>query len=257
MPANDLALLIQAAQQAGDIARSFVGGDLGVEYKTHDDSPVTKADYAVNAALEDHLRSARPDYGWLSEESADSQDRLDCEHVFIVDPIDGTRSFIAGEKTWAHSLAVARNGEITAAVVFLPMLDRLYTASLGGGARVNGTPLRVGTRQELSGAQVLATRPSMEDQHWPNGTPDIERHHRPSLAYRLSLVAQGRFDAMFTFRPSWEWDIAAGALILLEAGATTTDKTGAPLRFNNAHPQTNGVLTANAVLHAALLTRLR
>jgi myo-inositol-1(or 4)-monophosphatase len=84
----------------------------------------------------------------------------------------------------------------------------------------------------------------------------MERHHRPSLAYRLSLVAEGRFDAMLTLRPSWEWDIAAGALILQEAGARTTDRSGAPLRFNNPHPQVNGVLAARDRLHSALIERL-
>ena len=84
----------------------------------------------------------------------------------------------------------------------------------------------------------------------------LKRHHRPSLAYRLCLVAEGRFDAMLTLRPAWEWDIAAGALILSEAGACVTDRRGGPLRFNNTHPQTDGVLAANPALHAALLDRL-
>jgi fructose-1,6-bisphosphatase/inositol monophosphatase family enzyme len=107
------------------------------------------------------------------------------------------------------------------------------------------------------GASVLAARPGFSPEHWQDGiVPALTRAHRPSLAYRLAIVAQGRFDAMFTLRPTWEWDIAAGDLILREAGAITSDRAGAPLRFNNPHPQVNGVVAANPALHAALRTAL-
>ena len=257
MPESDLALLIEAARQAGDIARSYHGrADLAVQTKPQDDSPVSEADLAVNRALERLLRDARPGYGWLSEESADDAARLGAERVFVVDPIDGTRSFVAGEKSWAHSLAVVDDGVPVAAVVDLPLLDKLYTAGLGEGARLNGRPVAVSDHGETEGAQVLATRPNFEDRHWRGGVPDMRRNHRPSLAYRLGLVAEGQFDAMFTFRPSWEWDIAAGCLILSEAGARVTDRRGAGLRFNNAVPQSDGVIGANPGLHAAILDRL-
>ena len=255
MPGTDLNLLVDAAQAAGQTARKFVGGDLGITYKDHDNSPVTRADLAVNAVLARILREARPDYGWLSEESVDSPARLDSERIFIIDPIDGTRSFIEGSKAWAHAMAVVENGRVTAAVVYMPMMDKLYAASLGGGARLNGKPIRVSQRAETKDAEVLAVKHSLDARFWPGGVPDVRQNHRPSLAYRLSLVAEGRFDAMFTFRPSWEWDIAAGSLILAEAGARVTDGRGGQLRFNQAHPQTDGVLAANPSLHADLLDR--
>ncbi len=256
MPETDLSLLIDAAQDAGEIARRFVGNDLDISHKDADNSPVTAADLAVNRMLEDKLRHARPDYGWLSEESPDNAARLSAEALFVIDPIDGTRSFIEGSRTWAHALAVVRDGRVEAAVVYLPLRDKLYAASLGHGARLNGRPIGVSRRAESDGAEVLATRPSVDPRHWPGGLPDLRRSHRPSLAYRLSLVAEGRYDAMVTFRPSWEWDIAAGALILTEAGARVTDRRGGALRFNNPHPQTDGVLAANPALHGALLDRV-
>ncbi|MDA7425830.1 3'(2'),5'-bisphosphate nucleotidase CysQ [Thalassococcus lentus] len=256
MQGSDLELLIDAAQAAGCVATGFVGGALDVQYKNGDQSPVTAADFAVNALLEDKLRNARPDYGWLSEESPDGTDRLGAERVFIIDPIDGTRSFIEGSNTWAHSIAIARNGAIEAAVVFLPMRDKLYSASLGSGARLNGRSINVGNQTTLESGSMLAVKRAFEPDLWPGGVPAMQRSHRPSLAYRLSLVAEGRYDAMFTPRAAWEWDIAAGALILAEAGAQVTDRRGGPLRFNNAHPQTDGVLTANPNLHASLLDRL-
>ncbi len=256
MPASDLALLIEAAREAGGIAAAHFGGTLDIRHKPQDQSPVTQADLAVNAALETRLRAARPGYGWLSEESPDDPARHRADRVFIVDPIDGTRAFIDGERTWAQALAVAQGGQVEAAVVYLPLRDKLYSATRGGGARLNGVPIGVSANAAPDQAEVLATRPNFDPAHWPGGLPRMKRNHRPSLAYRLSLVAEGRFDAMFTFRPAWEWDIAAGSLILAEAGARVTDRRGAPLRFNNPHPQTDGVLGANPRLHAALLDRL-
>jgi myo-inositol-1(or 4)-monophosphatase len=255
LPASDLSLLIDAARAAGAEALSHLGTDLGVTYKDHDKSPVTCADHAVDRVLAAQLRAARPHYGWLSEESRDDAGRARADTVFIIDPIDGTRAFIDGQSAWSHSIAVAERGRVTAAVVYLPMKDAMYTAALGSGARLNGKPIRA-TEAGLEGAEVLATKPNMEPHHWIGGPPPVNRSHRPSLAYRLSLVAEGRFDAMLTLRPAWEWDIAAGSLIAEEAGARATDRRGAPLRFNAAHPQTDGVLVAGPALHADLLDRL-
>ncbi|SMX38341.1 3'(2'),5'-bisphosphate nucleotidase CysQ [Maliponia aquimaris] len=255
MPVNDLALLIDAARQAGEIATGYVGGALDVQLKSHDASPVTVADLAVNDRLHQVLRGARPDYGWLSEESPDAPARLSARRVFIIDPIDGTRAFIEGSRSWAHALAVVENGTVIASVVYLPMMDKLYSASLGGGARLNGQAIAARVTPRPEDADVLATRPSLEASHWPGGAPPVKRSYRPSLAYRQSLVAEGRYDAMFTFRPTWEWDIAAGALLLTEAGARITDGHGATLRFNAPVPQAAGMLAANPQLHAALLDR--
>lgn len=257
MPESDLALLIRAARHAGTVARACLSEPLEVRHKADGAGPVTRADLAVDAALAALLRDARPGYGWLSEESPEDPARLGAERVFIVDPIDGTRSLIEGARTWAHSLAVAdAQGVVLAGVVYLPLLDRLYAAERGAGARLNGTEIAVTRRAQVTGGTILATKPVFEPQHWPGGLPEMTRAHRPSLAYRLSLVAEGRFDAMVTLRPTWEWDIAAGSLILAEAGARVTDRRGAALRFNNPHPQSDGLLAANDALHGALLHRL-
>ncbi|MGR3443057.1 MAG: 3'(2'),5'-bisphosphate nucleotidase CysQ [Thalassococcus profundi] len=254
MPATDLELLCDAARAAGRLALEHRSGDLNVVRKA-DDSPVTGADLAVDALLRNLLSAARPDYGWLSEETPDDAHRLSRRHVFIVDPIDGTRSYIAGEDTWAHSLAVAEDGEVTAAVVLLPMKDRLYAAARGRGATRNGMPLRASDAAALAGARVLATKPSLDARHWPRGVPDVRRSHRPSIAYRLGLVAEGRYDGMFTFRPSWEWDIAAGSLIAAEAGARASDGTGSALRFNNPHPQSDGIVAASPGIWQEIVAR--
>ena len=257
MPEHDLRLLIDAARMAGRVATSFVGGTAQSWDKPGGAGPVTEADLAVNDLLHSVLRTARPHYGWLSEETEDNESRLSDEYVFIIDPIDGTRSFVEGSSTWAHSLAVAKNGIVTAAVVYLPLRDKLYAAGLGRGATLNDAPISVSHKTDFSDAVILATKPAMIADHWAEKTePTFKRSHRPSLAYRLALVAQGRFDAMITLRHSWEWDIAAGALIVSEAGGICTDRKGQGLLFNNPDPRLNGVVTGGSCVHAALLDAL-
>lgn len=257
MPETDLPLLTEAARAAGEIACSYTGPEARRWDKPGGAGPVTEADLAVNDMLEERLRAARPDYGWLSEETEDSNARLQHDRVFIVDPIDGTRSFAKGEDTWAHALAVAERGQVTAAVIYLPKRGLLYSAARGRGAWLNGEAIRAGDRRELTQAKILAARPNLEGRHWRAGTaPGFQSAYRPSLAYRMALVAQGRFDGMLTLRPSWEWDIAAGDLILREAGALVTDRTGATLRFNNPRPQLNGVIAAGRAIHDRIAAAL-
>ncbi|MEM6371821.1 MAG: 3'(2'),5'-bisphosphate nucleotidase CysQ [Pseudomonadota bacterium] len=256
MPATDLPLLIDAARIAGRVATSFTGPDAARWDKPDGAGPVTEADLAVNDILMSTLRTARPEYGWLSEESADTDARLTRDTVFIVDPIDGTRSFVEGARTWAISIAVVQHGQVTAGVVYLPLRAKLYAAGHGKGATLNGVPLAANAAPMSAQSRVLAARPSFEAHHWQDEAPQVERHYRPSLAYRLALVGEGRFGGMLTLRNSWEWDIAAGAVIVTEAGGTITDRTGAPLVFNNAHPALKGVVAGGTGLHTALVTRL-
>ena len=256
MRENDLELLTVAAQRAGDIAKAYFQQDPDVTYKPDGAGPVTEADLAVNAMLEETLRSARPRYGWLSEETEDNTARLATARQFVIDPIDGTRAFIDGSKDWAHSLAVVEDGTPVFAVIYLPVRNLMFAASKGGGATLNGGPISV-TRAPVQDPTVLATRSNFEPHFWKDGeAPPVKRAFRSSLAYRLALVAQGRFDAMVTLRQSWEWDIAAGALIIAEAGGAVTDRFGAPLQFNNPHPQVPGVVAGANGLHADLLARL-
>jgi len=257
LPVHDLDLLIEAAREAGALARDLVTRPLETIDKPDGTGPVTAVDLAVDACLAARLRAARPDYGWLSEESEDDPARLGTERVFIVDPIDGTRSLIEGSGLWAHALAVAERGVVTAAVIHLPMRDKLYAAAAGQGAKLNGVPIRAGARTALPGATLLAARPALDPAYWRDGrVPMLRRGFRPSLAYRLALVAEGRFDAMLTLRPTWEWDAAAGDLILREAGAATSDRRGGALLFNNPVPQVAGIAAANRALHSGLLAAL-
>ncbi len=256
MPATDLALLTEAAKRSGEIASGYFGQSPKIWEKDDNAGPVTAADLAVNVMLQDTLTSARPDYGWLSEETEDTAARLDTEAQFVIDPIDGTRAFIAGAKDWSHSLAVVRSGHVTAAAVYLPMRDLMFTAALGQGAYLNGTPIRALKNTQLSQAKILTNKASRDKKYWRDGRfPESKIAFRSSLAYRLCLVAQGRFDAMISLRPTWEWDVAAGTLILSEAGGMATTQTGAPIQFNNPHPQLNGLIGGGGI-HGSLLAQL-
>ncbi len=256
MPARDLALLTEAAREAGRIALRYWRKDPQVWDKGGEHGPVTEADLAVNDMLKAKLLGLRPDYGWLSEETPDNTDRLAVDTVFIVDPIDGTRAFVAGEETWAHSLAVAHKGKVTAGVVYLPAIDRIYTASETSAPMKDGEVIRASGRDRLEGANILTTKANMLPEKWPGGVPEITRSFRASLAYRMCLAAEGRFDGMLTLRDAWEWDIAAGSLIAERAGAVVTDMTGAPLRFNSATAQAKGVLALPSLPHAEAIRRL-
>lgn len=252
---SDLDLLIEAAKSAGDIARGYFNASPEVWEKSGGQGPVTEADLHVNRQLEADLLAARPDYGWLSEETEDGDARLKTDRQFVIDPIDGTRSFIEGHKDWTHSLAITENGMPVAAAVYQPMRDRMWAAARGQGVTLNGALITVTADKPMDTATVLTAKPNLDPKHWAALVPPFKMHFRSSLAYRLSLVAQGRFDAMLTLRPTWEWDVAAGALIVTEAGGTVSDKAGSAPVFNNPHPQINGMVAAGGI-HPHLIAAL-
>ncbi|WP_333713862.1 3'(2'),5'-bisphosphate nucleotidase CysQ [Yoonia sp.] len=257
MQESDVALLQAAARHAGDIALSYFKRNPDVTDKPDGAGPVTAADLAVNAMLESMLQAARPDYGWLSEETEDTPARLSTRRQFVIDPIDGTRAFIDGSNDWAHSLAIVEDGVPVAAAVYLPVHGMMFSAGRAAGATLNGGAINVSAPARLEDAVVLGTKVNFDGRHWKDGTPPpVKRAFRASLAYRLCLVAQGQFDGMITLRPTWEWDIAAGALIAAEAGAVVTDPAGKALRFNNPEPKVPGVLMGGAMLHGSLAAHL-
>lgn len=249
---DDLSLIHEAALAAGEIAMAHFGGPLGVEEKADGAGPVTQADLAIDAMLRQHLLDNRPGYGWLSEETEDDPARLSKDRVFVVDPIDGTRSFVAGEKSFAVSIALVEAGVPVAGVVHLPARDCTYAAAKGCGATKNGEAIT--TTEASDPVTILAAKVNFEPQNWPYGEPRHKRKFRPSLAYRMCLVAEGRFDAMLTFRPAWEWDVAAGSLIVAEAGGDVTDAQGNAAGFNNQTPKIPGLVAAEKSAHAYLMS---
>ena len=252
---DDLELLRSSAVAAGIIASGFFRRDVKSWTKEHD-SPVTEADILVDRYLAASLLAARPDYGWLSEETADNPSRLQRDRVFVVDPIDGTRGFLRGEDSWTVSIAVVEHGVPVAGVVFAPVRNEMYDATKGGGARLNGMPVQ---RHRRAGAPPVIPAPGAVHQEMQAAGLNYERGPMyPSLAYRLVQVATGKLDAAVARRGSQDWDIAAAALILEEAGINFADVcTGFP-QFNKRDVR-HGALAALAdmslkpIVHAALI----
>jgi myo-inositol-1(or 4)-monophosphatase len=239
----DLELLRTAAVTAGIIASSYFRRDLKTWTKENS-SPVSEADIVLDKFLHSALTTARPDYGWLSEESVDNPERLTHTRTFIVDPIDGTRGFIKGEDSWTVSLAVVENGTPIAGVVFAPARDEMYEASLGGGARLNGQPIQRHTPPTRQSPLIPA--PGAVHQELQAVGLDYTRGpYYPSLAYRLVQVATGKLDATVVRRGSSDWDIAGAAAILTECGIHFEDPCMGAMRFNESDVH-HGALAAFA-----------
>lgn len=247
---SDLPLLTEAARAAGALMLERRGRL--VTRRKADGSPVTDADLAVDALLHDILVSARPTYGWLSEETTDDPARLDAARVFIVDPIDGTTAYVEGQPWFAVSLAVVEGGRPIAGVVFAPELDELYAAETGGGATLNGEPIRPAETTSLEGASFLGDPANRRSAPWAG----IVVTRCNALALRMARVAAGASDAAISATPKNEWDLAAGVVIAQEAGAAAVDIEGAPLRFNTADAKTPGLVCCAPGLLPLILAKV-
>lgn len=257
---DDLTLLVDAARQGGEIARSYFGGDYK-QWSKGKGQPVTEADLAVDKFLFDTLTGARADYGWLSEESTDNPDRLSAQRTFIVDPIDGTIAFLKGRPHFAISIAVVENGRPVTGVVFNPITEECFAATAGKGATLNGAPIRTSACAELENCRLLTSRSLIENAYWskpPNRPwPPMHIEQRNSIAYRLALVAAGQFDGALALSGKHDWDLAAGDLLVQEAGGRVTDHCGEILRYNRLPPIQRSMVSAGPALHALLLDRVR
>jgi len=239
---SDLDLIRGAAREAAVIAMRYFRKDPETWLK-EGDSPVTEADIAVDRFLRKVLLSDRPDYGWLSEETADNAERLTARRTFVVDPIDGTRAFIGGSSQWCVSIAVVEAGRPVAGVLDCPARGEIYCAASSTAATCNGKVIHVATPSgihKIAGPRTLIDRVPAELRRAFEKASYI-----PSLAYRLALVASGTIDATFVKANARDWDLAAADLILARAGGRILDETKAePLyaREDTAH----GVLVAGS-----------
>ncbi len=252
---DDLDLIGQAAFVAGEIAMSYFRKDVEVFWKNGGHSPVTVADFAANDAIAEILRAARPDYGWLSEETDDDARRLNAERLFIIDPIDGTRAFMDGKDFWCVSIAVVAAGKPVAGVLYAPALEQTYLATADGVLTKNGVSFQSAAlearRMKVTGSdEMFAKIP-------PSAMNRIERMKNvPSLAYRLAMVADGQLDATLVRANSHDWDIAAAHLILTNAGGRLEDASGNPPAYNRPiprHPVLCGASLASADMMMPLL----
>jgi myo-inositol-1(or 4)-monophosphatase len=246
---EELALIVEAAREAGHIAMGYFRRDPEVWFK-NGQSPVSQGDLAVDTFLRRTLLEKRPAYGWLSEETADNQERLSAPRTFVVDPIDGTRAFLERRDVWCVSIAVVENGRPLAGVLDCPAREEVYVAMPGRGATLNGTRIFVsegGTKNpRVAGPKPLVT--SLPER-W---RPRQPHPYIPSLAYRIAMLAKGDLDGTFV-KANWhDWDLAAADLILTEAGGAVRDRFGRRPGYAGPDPR-HGTLVAGS---GALLEEL-
>ena len=258
--AADLILLEESVREAGKIARIFFGGTFK-RWDKGKGNPVTEADLAVDRFLGEHLRGARPDYGWLSEETEDDTSRLARQSVFVVDPIDGTIAFMKGRPHFTICAGIVCDGEPVAGAVYNPISDECFTAHVAGGAHLNGTPITVSGQDTIENCRMLGDKPMFAHAAWnvpPNiPWPPMVIETRNSIAYRMTLVADGQFDAMMALSAKHDWDLAAAEIIVSEAGGLVTTHTGAKLLYNRQTTLQPSVVSAGPALHEQLLSRIR
>jgi myo-inositol-1(or 4)-monophosphatase len=238
------------ARQAGDMAMSFFRPGkrttASVTFKGGG-SPVTEADFAVDRFLFDALSKLAPAAGWLSEETADTVERLEKSSLFIVDPIDGTIAFARGDDRWAISVALVERGRPIAGVVHAPALGQTFAAAAGQGARLNERPIATSARTTLMGANLIAPRGLSKFFEASSYRFDLAPR-TPSLALRLTDIASGRHDVAIAAAQSRDWDIAAADVILSEAGGVLSELEGARLTYNRPQLERDMLVAAPAVL---------
>ena len=253
--ARDAALLTDTVREAGTLALSLFRTELK-NWTKGASSPVSEADIAVNDLVERRLRAATPDYGWLSEESVDDDSRLGKPLVWIVDPIDGTRAYLAGREDWCVSVALVSGSAPVLAAVFAPATDEFFFAARGHGATRNQNPVRAAAGDEFDFSRMAGPKPLV--QRLSPLSDDITLHPRiGSLALRLARVGEGDIDAAFAGGSSHDWDLAAADLIVHEAGGEMTTLAGERLIYNQADVRHGLLVAAGRARHAHIVRHFR
>lgn len=261
----DRALLARAVQETGHFIRERIKKPFKIETKPGDEgrfgkrepSPVTDVDLEADRIIHGILMGARPDYGWLSEESENDPARLTRPRVFVIDPVDGTTALIKRKPEFTVVAAVVEDGQPVAAAIYNPLTEELFLAGRFGGATLNGAPMQVSQTCALEDARMFGGKDLFTHPSWPEAWPTLTHVSRASLGYRLALIACGEADGYLTLGPKYEWDTAAGLLLVQEAGGIVTDRKGRPLTYNQPDPRGDSLIAANPALHGLILNRVR
>lgn len=253
-PATIEPALCSVLREAGDLALRYFRTEIR-QWTKGASSPVSEADLAVDDLLRQRLRGLAPDYGWLSEESADDPSRLAARRLWVVDPIDGTRSFLEGREDWGISVALVENGRPILGGLYIPATAEIFTAQVGGGAFRNGQPIQVSGAAGLTGAAIGGPSKILEKIGISASGAAIAPRIG-SLALRLARVAEGSLDGAIASAHSHDWDLAAADLLVHEAGGVMTTRTGAGLLYNRPTTVHDVLAAAGGAVHARLLASL-
>jgi myo-inositol-1(or 4)-monophosphatase len=249
----DAALLCDAVRQAGALGLQLLQQNVR-NWAKKDGSVVTEADVQIDDFLKQRLHGERPHYGWLSEETPDDEQRLTCKQLWIVDPIDGTRAFVHGGDEWCVGAALAENGRPILAAIFRPLTNQFYFAAAGHGAFCNQVPLHPRDGETLVGAEIVGKDKvlSVLKGHGvvAKNVPNIP------LLMRMVLIASGEADIALSFGNKNDWDLAAGDLMVQEAGGRVSTLDGQQMIYNKPQPWQNGMVAAGINRHGAVLAQL-
>ena len=248
-------VLNAAVRDAGALALSMFGAAVKTWTKGQG-SPVTAADIAVNDLLRERLTDAGRGIAWLSEESTDEATRCSARRVWVVDPIDGTRAYIAGRSDWAVSAALVEDGRPVLAALFAPAEPAFYAAAGGKGATLDGSPIVAADGAQLAGARVAAPKSYVERLMALGLTIEpVPRVH--SIALRFARIARGTLDIAFSGGASHDWDLAAADLLVHEAGGALTTLAGRPLVYNRVELVHGPLVAAGRGRHEKLTELVR
>ncbi len=244
---SDLNIAISAAKEAGTLIMNYYKADYEIQDKGYH-NPVTTADHAADSQLKGILMEAHSDYGWLSEETVDSPDRLSKKRVWVVDPLDGTKEFIEGVPHFVVSVALVENGEPIVGVLYNPVTKEMFTAAKSEGAFLNDDPILCATKENVSEMVILNSRSETRRGLWePYDGIFGKLKAIGSVAYKLGLTAAGKADIFASLRPKNEWDICAGNCIINEAGGKLIDLNGEQRLYNQKNTLISPGLVAGEI----------
>ncbi|MEE9167214.1 MAG: 3'(2'),5'-bisphosphate nucleotidase CysQ [Candidatus Neomarinimicrobiota bacterium] len=237
---NELDVALEAAREAGNLVLQYYNQsnyevkNKGVGIGSRGYNPVTTADHASNSLLKEILLTEFPHYGWFSEETSDSPDRLTKERVWIVDPLDGTHEFIEGVPNFVVSIALVENHLPILGVLYNPATEEIFWAASGQGVNLNGEKVQCTLQSELSEMVILNSRTETDRGLWSRYNETFsELRAVGSVGYKLALTAAGMADIFVSLRPKHEWDICGGHCLINEAGGKLIDLKSRVVTYNN------------------------